>query len=124
LSNFNAVNTIDSKEFGKRIATFRKAQGLSQADLAKLSGIPITAIRRCEQQGSIPLDRYLVLASVLKANLTITPPPAISPQPYESIRQVIRSAQLKKKAAPTPIAVRKPRLGGIFGEMSPETQRA
>lgn len=118
------MNTFDPKKFGKQIAAFRKAHGLSQAELSKVSGIPITAIRRCEQQGSIPLDRYLALASTLKANITITPPPTIAPQPYKSIQQVIQSAQSRKRAATTSTEVRKPRLGGIFAGRSQENQRA
>jgi hypothetical protein len=41
----------NSKEPGKQIALLRKAQGLFHADLAAASGVPITAIRRCEQNG-------------------------------------------------------------------------
>ena len=63
----------NSKELGKQIALLRKAQGLSQADLADASGVPITAIRRCEQNGRIPLDRYLTLASVLNTSLVVVP---------------------------------------------------
>lgn len=118
------MNTVDPKEFGKRIAAFRKAQGLSQADLAKVSGIPITAIRRCEQSGRIPLERYLVLVSTLKASLNITPPPAATPQPYKSIEQVIRSAQSKHKTSKTSAPDRKPRLGGLFSRIDQIGQHA
>ena len=117
------MDPVDPKEFGKQIAAFRKAQGLSQADLAKVTGIPITAIRRCEQQGSIPLDRYLALASTLNASLKITAPPNIAPQPYKSIQQVIRSGRSKSQNNHTSSELRKPRIGGLFGPTSQEVQR-
>lgn len=118
------MNTVDPKALGRQIARIRKAQGLSQADLAKVSGIPITAIRRCEQSGSIPLERYLVLANTLKASLNITPPPAAIPQRYTSIQQVIRSSDSKANAPKAPHSVRKPRLGGLFGQMAQQAHRS
>lgn len=105
------MKPADSKKLGKQIALLRKARGLSQADLAEVSGIPITAIRRCEQSGSIPLDRYLVLASTLNATLRIVPEKNLATQPYRRIEDVIRSAEAPAKKAQE---IRKPRLGGAF----------
>lgn len=110
----------NSKDLGKQIALLRKAQGLSQAGLAAVSGIPITAIRRCEQNGRIPLDRYLALASALQASLAVVPPKMTLPPPYKTIEDVIRSA--KPRSVKTPL-IRKPRLGGMFDQMH-QTHRA
>lgn len=127
----------DPKEFGKQISRLRKARGLSQVDLAKVSGLPVTAIRRCEQLGQIPLDRYLVLASVLDASLNIhsvatavtthttrkamhsTRPNLL---PFKTIGEVIGAniqASSYVESVPT---VRKPQLGGMFArQSSPKT---
>ncbi len=118
--------TPNSKELGKQIALLRKAQGLSQADLADASGVPITAIRRCEQNGRIPLDRYLMLASVLNTSLTVIPSASPVPKiekrpnhiPYKSIDDVIRSAEKHLGTQSGSHEIRKPRLGGLFGKMN------
>lgn len=117
----------DPKEFGKQIAHLRKARGFSQVDLANASGVSITAIRRCEQNGRISLDRFLILASVLDASLKVVQTSSHAsesgnhpkPPPYQSIEDVIWSAQ---KRSSTPSAaqtheIRKPRLGGLFGKI-------
>ena len=115
--------TPDSREFWKQIAHLRKARGLSQVDLADASGVPITAIRRCEQNGRIPLERYLILATALDASLKIvpsTPADGAIPDrlPYQSIHDIIREAAQRPS---TQIAsdTRKPRLGGMFDTMAP-----
>jgi transcriptional regulator with XRE-family HTH domain len=117
--------TPDPREFGKQIARLRKARGLSQVDLAEASGVPITAIRRCEQNGRIPLDRYLILAATLNASLKIvqsTPAPGFVPDslPYKSIQDIIREAAQRPSAQPSR-EIRKPRLGGMFDAMAPST---
>lgn len=71
--------TSDSKELGKKIAALRKKQGLSQIGLAKLGGLPVIAIRRCEQNGEIPLHRYVALAKLLGAEVTVSDPPGLHP---------------------------------------------
>jgi transcriptional regulator with XRE-family HTH domain len=117
--------TPDPREFGKQIARLRKARGLSQVDLADASGVPITAIRRCEQNGRIPLDRYLILAATLNASLKIvqsTPATGFVPDslPYKSIQDVIREAA-KRPSTQATREIRKPRLGGMFDTMAPST---
>lgn len=120
------MTTPSSKELGKQIALLRKAEGLSQADLADASGVPITAIRRCEQNGRIPLDRYLKLASVLNTSLLIVPSagsvPKIEKRPdlihYKTIEDVIRSAEKRLSTPSDSHEIRKPRLGGLFGKMN------
>jgi transcriptional regulator with XRE-family HTH domain len=117
--------TPDPREFGKQIARLRKARGLSQVDLADASGVPITAIRRCEQNGRIPLDRYLILAATLNASLKIvqsTPATGFVPDslPYKSIQDVIREAAQRPSTQHTR-EIRKPRLGGMFDAMAPST---
>lgn len=120
------MSTTHAKEFGKQISLLRKAQGLSQADLSKISGVPITAIRRCEQLGQIPLDRYLALASVLNASLKIHSAATElvraeeegsipTPFPYQTIEEVIAAAKTKAVDCPQ-INIHKPRLGGLFQE--------
>lgn len=109
------------KELGKQLASLRKTQGLSQYKLAEVSGLPITAIRRCEQSGKIPLDRYLILASVLNASLEIVHPNNSAPQPYKTIEDVIRCAQSR------PAKTRKfskPLLGGMFDRMNPSNSNS
>ena len=115
--------TPDPREFGKQIARLRKARGLSQVDLADASGVPITAIRRCEQNGRIPLDRYLILAATLNASLKIvqsTPATGFVPDslPYKSIQDVIRETAQRPSTQPSR-EIRKPRLGGMFDTMAP-----
>ena len=113
--------TPDPREFGKQIAHLRKARGLSQVDLADASGVPITAIRRCEQNGRIPLDRYLILATALDASLKIvqsTPADSSIPDrlPYKSIQDIIREAE-QRPATQKASEIRKPQLGGMFDTM-------
>lgn len=67
----------EAKLLGSEIARLRKAKGLSQEDLARASGVPVTAIRRCEQKGQIPLERYLKLASVLHASARVIAEPTV-----------------------------------------------
>lgn len=115
--------TPDPREFGKQIARLRKARGLSQVDLAEASGVPITAIRRCEQNGRIPLDRYLILAATLNASLKIVqsrPADGFVPDslPYKSIQDIIREAA-QRPSTQTASETRKPRLGGMFDTMAP-----
>lgn len=122
------MTTPNSKELGKQIALLRKAQGLSQADLADASGVPITAIRRCEQNGRIPLERYLKLASFLNTSMVVVPSASSVPKtgkrpnliPYKSIEDVIRSAEkrVNTPADSKTYEIRKPRLGGLFGKMN------
>lgn len=112
----------DPREFGKQIARLRKARGLSQVDLADASGVPITAIRRCEQNGRIPLDRYLILATALNASLKIvpsTPADGSIPDrlPYKSIHDIILEAAQRPATHPAS-EIRKPRLGGMFDTMA------
>lgn len=107
--------TTDPKELGKQIASLRKAHGLSQARLAEVSGLPITAIRRCEQNGKIPLDRYLILASCLKASLQIILENIPGRQPYDTMEDVIRSSQSRPKQTRQS---QKPKLGGMFDKMN------
>jgi transcriptional regulator with XRE-family HTH domain len=123
---FRPMTTPDAKELGKQLASLRKAQGLSQADLANASGLPITAIRRCEQNGRIPLDRYLKLASVLNTGLIIVPSPISTPEiekspnliPYKSIEDVINSAKKHSPSDSKTYEIRKPRLGGLFAKIN------
>ena len=79
--------TPTPKDFGKQIALMRKAKCLSQIELAATSGVPVTAIQRCEQKGQIPLDRYLALTTALNATVEITqiPPPRFLGVPRSSV---------------------------------------
>jgi len=105
------------KELGKQIATLRKAQGLSQYQLAEISGLPITAIRRCEQSGKIPLERYLILASVLKASIQFVHHSNPTPR-YKTIEDVIRSSQSRHRKSLKSRKFHKPMLGGMFAQMA------
>jgi transcriptional regulator with XRE-family HTH domain len=115
------MNPPNSKTLGKQIALLRKAQGLSQEQLAEVSGIPITAIRRCEQSGKIPLDRYLTLASVLNANIQVIQHRNPNPR-FKTIEDVIRSNNPshhgKLPKAGKPLKFKKPMLGGMFDQMT------
>ncbi|MCB1129648.1 MAG: helix-turn-helix transcriptional regulator [Verrucomicrobiae bacterium] len=111
--------TPTPKDFGKQIALMRKAKCLSQIELAATSGVPVTAIQRCEQKGQIPLDRYLALTTALNATVEIT---QIPPPRFKTIEEVIASNTAKPAAnnpsSPMP-AIRKPRIGGIFLTLAP-----
>ena len=93
--------------------------------MAEVSGVPLTAIRRCEQKGEIPLDRYVTLATTLKAVIQIHGPSARQPViltgcsrpnllPFKSIEDVIANG--KAKAGPSR-QIRKPQLGGMFSNL-------
>ena len=58
------------KELGKELRAWRKVDGITQQELAAKSGVPLTAIRRCEQKGDIPLKRYMELIACLGGELT------------------------------------------------------
>lgn len=67
-SSAKSLNPVD---FGRKITLLRKQQGISQKDLALKSGVPLTAVRRCEQKGQIPLERYLAMTSALGAMVDV-----------------------------------------------------
>lgn len=69
--SFWGTKTPDSRalKLGQQIRIWRKAERLTQKKLAVLSGVPLTAIRRCEQKGEIPLVRYLQIAATLSGEL-------------------------------------------------------
>lgn len=62
----------DPQEYGRKITQLRKLRGISQKELAATSGVPLTAIRRCEQRGQIPLHRYLAITHALGTLVEIT----------------------------------------------------
>lgn len=103
-----------SKELGKQIATLRKKKGLSQVELAKLCGIPVIAIRRCEQHGAIPLNRYMVLVKLLGAGVELVEEPL---NRCQTIDQVIHNRNSDTENNTTQI--RKPSLGGAFDQINP-----
>ncbi|MFT3991205.1 MAG: helix-turn-helix transcriptional regulator [Luteolibacter sp.] len=110
------MSPLEAKSFGTQIARLRKSQGLSQENLAKESGVPVTAIRRCEQKGQIPLERYLALVSVLHARVQIVPDtPTGKPMTAPTFRSIEEVIQAGKQTPPRNTThVRKPRLGGVF----------
>lgn len=69
-----AVDDVFSWEivenYGKKIRTARERMGLSQEDLARLIGEPVSFIRKIEQQRMIPPDNVIVkLEKALKISL-------------------------------------------------------
>lgn len=108
-----------SKELGKQIAALRKKKGLSQIQLAKLSNIPVIAIRRCEQNGAIPLNRYVALANLLKTRLEVGETPM---ERYQTIDEIVQSRNTPPRTPnPNPTEIRKPRLGGAFDRIRQPT---
>jgi len=106
----------DSKELGKQIASLRKKHGLSQIELAKLCGIPVIAVRRCEQNGAIPLHRYVALMKLLKNGTNVM---EVTSERYQTINEVIQS---RKDTIHQPtLTARKPKLGGMFDRMTQST---
>lgn len=95
---------------GRQVAELRKTKGLTQAGLAKKSGIKITAVRRCEQSGQIPLRRFARIVAALGGDLKIQPPANLLPETWEGI------LRLEKRQAKV---TRRPKLGGLWD--SPET---
>jgi len=65
----------DLQAYGRKITQLRKLRGISQKELAETSGVPLTAIRRCEQRGQIPLHRYLAITHALGTLVEITTAP-------------------------------------------------
>lgn len=65
-------------EFGKVLSDLRLTEGLSQAELAKMTGVPLGTIREYEQGRREPLFSNLKkLATVLKMDLNALPFPLI-----------------------------------------------
>jgi len=92
------------KLLGAQIATWRKSDGLTQKALSQKCGVPLTAIRRCEQKGEIPLSRYIQLASALGATLL-----AVKSEPkFRSLEEVLAAQTARNKTS------RKPKIGSIF----------
>lgn len=113
-SNLTAVPIDPAATLGRQIAALRKAKGLTQAGLAAKAGIKITAVRRCEQKGQIPLRRLAKLLAAMEATLQIHPPANRLPETWEGIlrKEAAQRRQLRqgsKTRRPT-----RPMLGGLW----------
>lgn len=67
---------------GRRLAELRAVRGLSQADLARLSGIPKRSISNWEQGGAaMPLEKAVEICEALTVGLldVLEPPEDASP---------------------------------------------
>jgi len=74
----------EANQFGKQVRAWRKEDGITQKELAAKSGMPLTAVRRCEQRGDIPLKRMLKLVNTLGGEFLTARTPAISPFKQEN----------------------------------------
>jgi RNA polymerase sigma factor (sigma-70 family) len=73
--------------FGEKVADFRRQRGLSQPELASLSGVPLGSVRELEQGRREPLfSTLLALAKALRVSLEAFP----SPVDYMESEQVER----------------------------------
>lgn len=55
------------KEIGERAKKLRKGKKITQAELAKKSGVSLASLKRFEQSGQVSLDSLLKIAFVLDA---------------------------------------------------------
>ena len=105
----HSIKSQISKDFGRKITLLRNQLGMTQKELAAKSGVPLTAIRRCEQKGQIPLERYLAIISSLGAGIhvtlrekpkkKVTPDSALQPNSRVNRQQMFDKISRKKEAA-------------------------
>lgn len=91
------------KEFAKRLARIRKAQGYSQARLAQEAGIGIATLKRIEGGRDSQLDTWLKLLKALGMAPAID---ALLPENFKSpMAEVIAISSNKKKKMSSPSGV-------------------
>jgi RNA polymerase sigma factor (sigma-70 family) len=80
------MGKIINPAFGQKVAEFRRRRGLSQPELASLSGVPLGSVRELEQGRREPLfSTLLALAKALGVRLEAFPSPvdAMGPKQME-----------------------------------------
>ena len=82
------------KEFGKRLATIRKAQGYSQTELAKLAGIGVATLRRIESGRDSQLESWLKLLKALDMAPAID---ALLPETFNSPMAEVLAGKSQKR---------------------------
>ncbi|TKW61106.1 MAG: helix-turn-helix domain-containing protein [Blastochloris viridis] len=85
----------------KRLRGHRVAQGLTQAGLAKRSGVSLATLRKFEQQGVISLESYLKLALALGLLDKVAEAVAPAPPAYKSIEEVLDVTEKPKRIRKT-----------------------
>lgn len=84
-------------ELGRRLATVRKAQGYTQAELAVAAGIGVATLRRIEGGQDGQLDSWI---RILKALGMASAVNRLLPETYASPMAEARAASKSKRAAP------------------------
>ena len=85
------------KELGKRLARFRKQQGMSQEVLARESGLGVATLRRIESGEGSQLESWLKIMKTLDMTASIE---ALLPEKFDSpMAEVLSDTGRKKRPA-------------------------
>ena len=87
------------KEFAKRIARIRKAQGYSQTELAKEAGLGVATLRRIEAGHDSQLESWLKLLKALDMASAID---SLLPETFNSPRAEALAGTSRKRTKSSP----------------------
>ncbi|MCY4007387.1 MAG: helix-turn-helix transcriptional regulator [Rhodobacteraceae bacterium] len=87
------------KEFAKRLARIRKAQGYSQTDFAKEAGIGVATLRRIEGGQDSQFETWL---KILKALDRVPALDALLPETFNSPMAEALAGKSRKRKKPPP----------------------
>ncbi|MDE0309231.1 MAG: helix-turn-helix transcriptional regulator [Acidiferrobacterales bacterium] len=86
------------KEFGKRLARIRKAQGYTQTELAQEAGIGVATIRRIEGGQVSQLETWLKLFKALDMSSNVD---ALLPETFNSPMAEALAGKSRKRKNPS-----------------------
>ncbi|MCY4303005.1 MAG: helix-turn-helix transcriptional regulator [Aestuariivita sp.] len=87
------------KEFAKRLARMRKAQGYSQTEFAKEAGIGVATLRRIEGGQDSQFETWL---KILKALDRVSALDALLPETFNSPMAEALAGKSRKRKKPSP----------------------
>jgi len=87
------------KEFAKRLARIRKAQGYSQTEFAKEAGIGVATLRRIEGGQDSQFETWL---KILKALNRVAALDALLPETFNSPMAEALAGKSRKRKKPSP----------------------
>lgn len=87
------------KEFAKRLARIRKAQGYSQTEFAKEAGIGVATLRRIEGGQDSQFETWL---KILKALDRVAALDALLPETFNSPMAEALAGKSRKRRKPSP----------------------
>ena len=87
------------RELAKRLARLRKAQGFTQAELAKQAGIGVATLRRIEGGRDSQLETWLKILKVLDRMSALD---ALLPESFNSPMAEALAGKSRKRKKPSP----------------------